>query len=311
MKPKYILSKKEVVVVFGCIVFLMINLGAVSSTSSEHAKRVICRSNLKGLGTALMVFANNDEHGKYPDQSRRGGVAHNWDYFTSGWGNPNKDWTHASDLTNSASLFLLVRQIDADTKSFVCPSSDQKPFEELPPGRELVEIWDFGSITWKETGTQNCVSYAFQNTFQVHPALPAFPADPTSPAEMALMADRNPYWDEDSNKTGAPVADNYMSVADLLHADDIPETQLRWRVMVANSMAHGREGQNVLYNDGHAEFMERPDVGFANDNIYLPYSGGPPYTEIDRRRGGPRDPHFNAGTIRDDRDSYLVNEYEK
>jgi len=311
MKAKYILNKKEVVVVFGCIFLLMINLGAVGSMSDEHAKRIVCRTNFKSLAVAMMVFANDDEHGQYPNQTRRGGVEHTWHYVTSGWGNPNKDWTDARELTNSASLFLLVREVDADPKSFVCPNSDQKVFEAIPPNTELVEIWDFGSPTYQETGSENCVSYAYQNTFQVHPALPAFPADPTSPAEMALMADRNPYWDEDSDKTSWPTEDNYMGVADLLHTGDIPETEFRWRVMAANSMAHGREGQNVLYNDGHAEFTERPDVGVANDNIYLPYAGSPPYHEEDRRQGGPRDPTFTAGTIRDDRDSYLVNEYEK
>ncbi len=313
MKPKYLLNKKEVVVVFGCIFLLMLNLGAVSYTSNEQAKRIICRSNLKSLGTAMMVFAN-DNNEQYPDQSRRGGVRHNWSDRTDNWHLSDKDWSREGNLTVSASLFLLVREADVDPKSFVCKGSDQKPFTEVPPGYDLLELWDFGSPTYPSraapTGPQVCVSYAFQNTFQVAAALPAYPADPTSPAGMALMADRNPYWDEDADKTIIPNEDNYLSVAVLLSAADIPETVLRWRVKVANSFAHNREGQNVLYNDGHAEFKERPDVGVENDNIYTCYSGGAvgPWTEIQRRQGGPRWPSPTSGTIRNSRDSYLVND---
>ena len=35
-----------------------------------------------------------------------------------------------------------------------------------------------------------------------------------------------------------------------------------------NSPNHQREGQNVGYGDGHAEFTRRADIGQSNDNFY-------------------------------------------
>jgi prepilin-type processing-associated H-X9-DG protein len=36
----------------------------------------------------------------------------------------------------------------------------------------------------------------------------------------------------------------------------------------ANSLNHGQEGQNVLYGDGHAEWMTTPFCGTDHDNIF-------------------------------------------
>ena len=35
-----------------------------------------------------------------------------------------------------------------------------------------------------------------------------------------------------------------------------------------NSYPHQREGQNILYNDGHVKFEGTPNVGINNDNVY-------------------------------------------
>lgn len=303
----------ELLVVIAIIAMLLAILMPALNKVKRLAQRLVCATNLKGMGTALAVYSNDDKYDQYPDQTHRGGVTHDWHYSTAAWGDPAKDWTNIDSLTVSASLFLLVREADVDPKSFVCKSSDQKAYEAIPPDVDLVEIWDFGSDTYKETGPQNCVSYAFQNPFQVNSALPARPANSSGSASMAIMADRNPYWDEDSIKTTAADDNNYMTVADLLHTNDIPDTEFKWRVQAANSLAHNREGQNVLFNDGHSEFVKRPDVGIANDNIYTPYTGSAdgPWTEDQRRQGGPKDPQFTSGAIRDNRDNYLVNEYEK
>ncbi len=35
-----------------------------------------------------------------------------------------------------------------------------------------------------------------------------------------------------------------------------------------NAYPHQREGQNILYNDGHVKFESTANVGINNDNIY-------------------------------------------
>jgi prepilin-type processing-associated H-X9-DG protein len=41
-----------------------------------------------------------------------------------------------------------------------------------------------------------------------------------------------------------------------------------------NSPNHGRDGQNVLYGDGHVEWTSNPFVGAQRDNIYTQRNTG-------------------------------------
>ena len=47
-----------------------------------------------------------------------------------------------------------------------------------------------------------------------------------------------------------------------------------------NSNNHGKDGQNVLYGDGHVEFQNNPFCGTSRDNIYT--RGGPTWDTADR-----------------------------
>ena len=40
------------------------------------------------------------------------------------------------------------------------------------------------------------------------------------------------------------------------------------KMKLMNSSNHNREGQNVLYNDGHVTWCDNPFVGHNEDNIY-------------------------------------------
>lgn len=65
MKPRTIFSKKDILVVFACVVFLLINLGAIGTTGRGRAKEAVCQINLKQLGYAQDMFLN-DNDGYYP-----------------------------------------------------------------------------------------------------------------------------------------------------------------------------------------------------------------------------------------------------
>jgi prepilin-type processing-associated H-X9-DG protein len=41
----------------------------------------------------------------------------------------------------------------------------------------------------------------------------------------------------------------------------------------ANSSNHDRDGQNILFGDGHVEFLQNPFVGIKRDHIYANKKG--------------------------------------
>jgi hypothetical protein len=46
--------------------------------------------------------------------------------------------------------------------------------------------------------------------------------------------------------------------------------------LLYNAYPHQREGQNVLYNDGHTKFETTANAGVDGDNIYQRWAGGTP-----------------------------------
>ncbi|MBN1456363.1 MAG: hypothetical protein JW912_00745, partial [Sedimentisphaerales bacterium] len=84
----------------------------------------------------------------------------------------------------------------------------------------------------------------------------------------------------------------------------------KYETLCGNSNAHNREGQNVLFNDGHAEFEKRPDVAVQNDNIYTVNIGGSDWDETDIRQGNSPYCAFTQGP-KNASDNYLVNDVEE
>ncbi len=306
----------ELLVVIAIIAMLLAILMPALNKVKRLAQRLVCTTNLKGMGTALVVYANDFED-EYAIQG--GGFGHTWAEITGGWQNSAKNWSNPDDITTGASLFLLVREADVSPKSFVCKSSDQKAYD----GRngndlELVELWDFGRYTpgdavWAKSGPRNHVSYSYQIPYDVlGTGLFVFPPDAIGPASMALMADRNPWFDV-KLESDAATLQNYPGKVNPIRWNNAD----KWRnSLVGNSEPHNREGQNVLYNDGHAEFEKRSDIGYDNDNIYTYRQGPPPnWNENQIRNGaGPQDRAPGQGTSylfsKSNRDTVLVNDVD-
>ena len=80
----------ELLVVIAIIAMLLAILMPALNKVKKIAQRVICGTNLKGLGTAQTVYAN-DYDDEYAVQGR--GAAHTWGSYTDGWQTPAKDWT--------------------------------------------------------------------------------------------------------------------------------------------------------------------------------------------------------------------------
>ncbi|MHC4524981.1 MAG: type II secretion system protein, partial [Planctomycetota bacterium] len=116
----------ELLVVIAIIAMLLAILMPALSKVKKIAQRVICGTNLKGLGTAQMVYAQ-DYNDDYTVQGGRG--KHPWNWYTPGFQNTALDWSAGGGITVAASLYLLVREADVAPKSFVCPSGDERGYD--------------------------------------------------------------------------------------------------------------------------------------------------------------------------------------
>lgn len=61
MKSKAALTKKDLVVVLACIVFLLANIAAIGPRGRRHAKDMLCLSNLHKWGTIFQTFAADND----------------------------------------------------------------------------------------------------------------------------------------------------------------------------------------------------------------------------------------------------------
>ena len=225
--------------------------------------RVMCATNLKGLGTAIAVYANDydDEFPKlgFGPWAKKLGYSYEDTKF-----NP---YRYDGPCTITSSLYMLVREADVSPKSFICPQqSEQVEFEgQNTKSLDIVELWDFGPNPYKH------ISYAYHNPYG------RFPADGKRSASFAVMAGMSPWM-----KYGDflnPNQDKNLP-PQIIDADD-PATFER-----GNSLNHSKYtedflyfflrtrqnpygfGQPVQFEDGHASYEKQPNVGVRQDNIY-------------------------------------------
>jgi len=274
----------ELLVVIAIIAMLLAILMPALNKVKKIASRVVCGTNLKGLGTAQTVYGN-DNDGEYAVQG--GGGAHTWDdNITGDWQTPGKVWSTAGTITVGASLYLLVREADVSPKSFVCPSSGETVYDGWNPNNlDIVQVWDFASPATGR-GPKNCVSYSYHQPYAAGLTGAAstgskgrYPATDGRTASFAVMADKNPWFENPKLTRGVATANNYPSFVFKL-GNGVPTTDAqilgtldKYTIQVANAQPHDREGQNVLYADGHNSYETRSDVGVKNDNVYVMQAG--------------------------------------
>lgn len=265
------------------VAIIMPQMGRVK----RGAQRIVCGTNLKGIGTAFTVYAN-DYDGEY---TKLGGgqwakeLAYEYDNQVF------KMSLNNSQCTISSSLYLLVREADMSPKSFVCPESDEMAFDgRSSTDLDIIQMWDFGRDPYSH------VSYAYHNPYG------RFPADTRRKADFAVLADMSPWfyqgdivgpgqnprlWSkelpkgtilkppqlfntEDEKSWKLANSNNHFSVPNIV--DALFETRLT-------------QGQNVLYADGHSEFVKFSNAGLKNDNVYTYWSVEEDPTDQDRQGG--------------------------
>jgi len=269
----------ELLVVIAIIAMLLAILMPALNKVKKIAMRVVCGTNLKGLGNAMTVYAN-DFQGQFPCQGQ--GKSLIWDRYTDRVFQQTNNFVDGDHITVGASLYLLVRLADCSPKLFVCPASDQTEFSGKNPSNfDIVELWDFGrydgGASYNAEGPERCVSYSYHQPYMgtTTGAPGRYRADDTRSAAFAVMADKNPWYDPKITETTFS-GTNLMNCVDKIGAywttNYSPNVgNVRQNQMVANAQPHEREGQNVMFADGHNSFEKTSDVGIKNDNIYTPY----------------------------------------
>jgi len=221
----------------------------------SDASREVCRAHLAQIGRAMLLYAN-DHGGKLPQPGGRNGTwgrVYRWDaparYLAFG--------CSADDSGGKASItsafYLLVKYGQLHPKDFICPgdvgSTEFKlsDLPELAEGFGLSDAWDFGP-----DAPRHC-SYAYQVPFGA--ARLVGESDPRLP----IAGDRSPWFLGPAGEPG-PFA--------LFKPDPVGTQEASEAARRGNSPSHGRDGQNVLFVDGHVSFEKRSDCGLHRDNIY-------------------------------------------
>jgi len=214
--------------------------------------RTYCMANLRGIASSMNVYAteNDDAFPVLP-----------YAPYSVANGSPSLDmtpvsntipisgnaiWSSTGTLAGSpmANMWLLVNYNYVTPKQFICKSD---PFVNAAA---LVEA--SGSV-YLNFQRADQLSYAFAYPYTKEGKVGAWWKD-GGDGTVPIASDMPPV-----NGTGSPPR-------------NVTPGALPTDLKVWNSANHDFEGQAVAFNDGHAEFVRRPDVGQSNDNMFT-YTG--------------------------------------
>jgi len=289
----------ELLVVIAIIALLMGILMPALARVRAVAYRMVCGSNLSGIGKAMLIYAND-----YEDELPRAGGRESVLRPSVVWAAPDRYLAYGMTATGGGGQatitschYLLVKFAEVTPKSFICKSDTYT--SEFKPSlynstKELIDLWDFGP--WNQNLSQwpmkHC-SYSYHQPLPGSGTAYAFALTTSSEPGMAVAADRNP-WIAPPVTGGAPEP---IAGYDPLGT---PELQKG-----GNSIAHQKDGQNALFLDGHVYFEKRAFCGIDDDNIYTMWAGTAP--NWDKRKG--TFPGAQTGWLpRGRTDSFLVND---
>jgi len=137
--------------------------------------------------------------------------------------------------SNTRNVYLLSKGGYVDVENFVCPACK---------GEVPLKLNDSQIKRLKDFPSRRYVTYSFQiNCRKI--------ANGKLLCRKVIMADMNPLFED--------------------LPEDLPEQfrlQLTRSLLNLNSINHNRRGQNVLFGDGHIEFLKDRFIGFSEDDIY-------------------------------------------
>jgi len=249
----------ELLVVIAIIALLMGILMPALARVRQLAFRMVCGSNLSGIGKAMLIYAND-----YEDElPRAGGRDSQWGQLGANWSADNRftafgvaPGTNTGGKASISSCFyLLVKYAEVTPKSFLCKGdTGTTEFtlaeEDLPTTNfELIDAWDFGATPW-----DNC-SYSYHIPFG------QYALTTSSEPGLAVAADRNPW-------ITSPAADVDPAQWDAFQPDITGFNGTTESALKGNAISHQGDGQNVLFLDSHVDFQKRAFCSLEDDNIY-------------------------------------------
>jgi prepilin-type processing-associated H-X9-DG protein len=290
-----------------CLGVLTTFVSVARLSVSGTPPRVECAANLCHIGQALAVYAN-DYDDAYPVASfgqTEDDVGRPFIRFVGQMGAncrtqlqtsrptggiPKGDGDYADPNTPglaemqrsihaSRSLFLLIMDGSVTARDFICPGSGDREGDLRIPN-SLPYPADPGNYQFDFKGYPY-LSYGYQLPFGPV-GRPSAQLNPNMP----IMADKGPFFKAGTPRSDDTVPDAPMmtpgtaiSIGGATTADallKLPDSA--WRPF--NSRNHEQAGQNVLFVDGHVEWVTKPIVGVDHDNIYTVQSGENPMDSL-------------------------------
>jgi len=233
-------------------------LGAFERPRVGH-NRSYCSANLRGIVQSMNIYAAdyNDAFPVVPFAPYSPALNN----LTATAVSPDAETTikslfdPASPLHGSptAGLWILVLRNQVSAKQFICRS----------------DIWAGPSSAPRQDSSGNFYNH-FQSPNQLSYSV-AYPwrADGTvGKWWTALFDDKLPTMSDMAPEQGTAPPDPTGSPARVLNPATTPRDAWSWLSANHNNSKPQRPGMNVVFSDGHVEWVRTPTVGHDNDNIF-------------------------------------------
>jgi prepilin-type N-terminal cleavage/methylation domain-containing protein len=243
----------ELLVVIAIIALLISILLPALSRARELSKRTVCSSNIRGIGQAFYIYAQDGD--LFPCQFNpiQPGTGSISVFLGGGWtglADPLKrrsapDFQNTGNSTTpiiTCDMWKVIKDLNSTPKQWICPSTVDQP----DSSQDTTVYFDFER--------KEAVSYGYQVQYPKSD-INMRPIGTTTQGLFPILADANPYL-KGNLPTGTDISLDRQGAGK------------------GNSLNHtGREGENVLFSDGHVDFTKSPDVGYAGEKGF-PWSRG-------------------------------------